>query len=415
MPLNLSPTQIAFNAQGDGKFNVPFERQVKFLRDKLNLPTRHWDDILKSAHDRAFVVAGAMKADLLKDFHDAINRAALKGKSTQWFRQEFDNIVARNGWSGFTGDGTKAGRDWRARVIYQTNLSASYAAGRWAQLNDPDLLKLRPYWRYVHSDSVRHPRPLHLAWGNKPVVLRHNDPWWRTHSPPNGWGCRCRAVAVRADEYKGDPAPDDGTYVYEDRNGVSHTLPEGIDYGWDYAPGAGVDTALRTTVQDKLIRYPAAITRALSRDVNRYINAHEDIAGFAARAMRERNLDETLWLGFVENAEQIKADTSVDLTGYLVLLQAQNARHIEMSRAFDGKGQRPVEPGDFAGVMDVLLNYESAELGKPSLTQNETLVVLGEFGDERMRLVFEILKGKKNRSLTLLSMVVKTQKTGGVQ
>jgi len=125
-------------------------------------------------------------------------------------------------------------------VIYQTNFTASYAAGRWAQLNDPDLLKLRPYWQYVHNDTVQHPRPLHQAWGRKPVVLPPDDPWWRTHFPPNGWGCRCRVVAVRADEYRGAPAPDDGTWTKVDRWGEAHDIPKGIDYGWDYAPGASL-------------------------------------------------------------------------------------------------------------------------------------------------------------------------------
>lgn len=113
----------------------------------------------------------------------------------------------------------------------------STSIGRWAQLNDPDLLKLRPYWKYVHSDTVQHPRPLHLAWGNKPVVLPPDDPWWRTHFPPNGWGCRCRIVAVGAEEYRGAPAPDDGTWSKTDRYGVTHEIPKGIDYGWDHAPG----------------------------------------------------------------------------------------------------------------------------------------------------------------------------------
>ena len=48
-------------------FNTPFAEQIEFFRQKLNLPTEHWDDIMRETHDRAFVVAGAMKADLLDD------------------------------------------------------------------------------------------------------------------------------------------------------------------------------------------------------------------------------------------------------------------------------------------------------------------------------------------------------------
>ena len=35
-------------------------------------------------------------------------------------------------------------------MIFQTNMATSYAAGRWAQINDPDLADFRPYIKY-HS------------------------------------------------------------------------------------------------------------------------------------------------------------------------------------------------------------------------------------------------------------------------
>ena len=94
--------------------------------------------------------------------------------------------------------GSKAGEAWRTRVIYQTNLMTSYAAGRRAQLLDPDLVERRPFWRYVHNDSVTHPRPQHKRWGDMKLTLRHDHPFWETHFPPNGWGCKCRVVAVAA-------------------------------------------------------------------------------------------------------------------------------------------------------------------------------------------------------------------------
>jgi hypothetical protein len=257
MPLKLSPTQIAFNARGDGNFKLPFQEQIDFFRQKLNLPTEHYDDILKAAHDRAFVVARAAKADLLNDLRNVVDKAIADGKTIDWFRKEFSAIVQKHGWEGWTGSDTQAGRDWRTKVIYKTNLSASYAAGRWAQLNDPDLLKSRPFWKYIHNDTVMHPRELHLAWSG--MVLRHDDPWWNTHFPPNGWGCRCRVTAVTADEYKGEPAPDNGTYERVDRNGEVHVIPKGIDYGWDYAPGASLSTPLKAIFDQKISGFPAAI------------------------------------------------------------------------------------------------------------------------------------------------------------
>jgi hypothetical protein len=323
MPLKLSPTQIAFNARGDGKFNKPFTEQADFFRQKLNLPTERWDDILNEAHDRAFVVAGAAKADLLNDLRSAVDSAIAEGKSIQWFRKEFDNIVAKNGWQGWTGEGTKAGRDWRTRVIYQTNLSASYAAGRYRQLTDPDLLKSRPFWKYVHNDTVRNPRPLHQSWSG--TVLRYDDPFWQTHFPPNGWGCRCRITAVRESEYKGHPPPDDGTYLYKSRDGQAHVLPKGIDYGWGYTPGASVGKTMQPFIDNKVAALPKPLADAFKADIAQLAAPKlphvSDVltlpsSGFA-RSAATRTLVEIDAIHTVDNLPTIpvKASTSVRFQG----------------------------------------------------------------------------------------------------
>ncbi|BAK76481.1 Mu-like prophage FluMu F protein gp30 [Pseudogulbenkiania sp. NH8B] len=213
----------------------PWPTQQDYFRQKLNLPTAAWTDIMKQAHDRSFVVAGAMKADLLEDLRQAVDQA-IAGKATLAdFLRQFDDIVAKHGWD------YQGGRDWRTRVIYQTNLSTSYAAGRWQQMTDPDMLKARPYWRYRHSDSVLRPRPQHVSWHG--LILRANDPWWHTHYTPNGWGCQCKVFAVSECELRekyGKSGPDTAPaiqYVEHDTPDGPVQVPEGIDYGWDHAPG----------------------------------------------------------------------------------------------------------------------------------------------------------------------------------
>lgn len=405
MPLILSPTQIAFNAKGDGLFHQPIPAQVDFFRGKLNLPTAHFDDVLKSGHDRGFMVAGAMKADLISDLRGAVDRSIAEGKSFGWFQQNFEAIVKKQGWEGWTGSDSKAGRDWRARVIYQTNMSASYAAGRWAKLTDPELLQVLPYWKYLHNDSVMHPRPLHKAWSG--TVLPANDPWFLTHFAPNGWGCHCRVEAVSASEYHGDPAPDDGTYQVTDRFGVVHTVPNGIDYGWDYAPGAKQDVSLRQSVQDKLIRYKPAITRALTRDVNRYVNANEDVSKFAARVLGNKDVKESLWLGFVENPSVISKAIDFDTTGYLVLLPSDAINHVEKHHKFDGGEQRAATSDDYQQLWRVLAEGDISG-GDDSATGLKRIVAKLNIDGELFRAVFEVRTGRNNRALSLVSLVIRT-------
>ncbi len=218
-------------------FGTPFQEQIDYLLQKLRLPTERWDDIQGAAHDRAFVVAGAAKADLLADLHQAVIKSVEGGAGLQAFRKDFKAIVARHGWTGWTGEGTKEGVAWRTRVIYQTNMATSYAAGRYRQMNDPEVLKLRPYWRYLHSDGALNPRPQHLAWHGLTLLASH--PLWQTHYPPCGHGCQCRVVSVTRKEGEasakaGLDEPPAGWQTINPRTGV----PAGIDKGFDHAPGA---------------------------------------------------------------------------------------------------------------------------------------------------------------------------------
>jgi hypothetical protein len=253
-------------------FGTPFEEQLDFFRQKLNLPTERWDDITLAAHDRAFIVAGAMKADLLADLRGAVDKAIEQGTGLEAFRKDFKAIVAKHGWTGWTGEGTAAGEAWRTKVIYQTNMATSYAAGRYRQLTDPEFLKIRPYWRYKHADWVQNPRMQHVAWNN--LTLPHDHEFWKTHFPPNGWGCHCRVTPVDVSEYEkskaaGQANPPEGWDAIDHRTGA----PVGIAKGFDYAPGESVAPILRPS-GDKMESQQYAVAR-------NYCNALRESSVFA--------------------------------------------------------------------------------------------------------------------------------------
>jgi len=404
--IGVQPTGGAGLAVG---FGTPFEAQIDFLKNKLRLPTERWDDIQRSAHDRAFMVAGAAQADLLHDLHQEVVTAAQQGEGVQAFTKRFRTVVAQHGWTGWTGEGTPEGEAWRARVIYQTNMATSYAAGRYRQMTDPAYVRLRPFWRYLHSDTVMHPRPLHQSWHG--LTLRHDHPFWQSHFPPNGWGCQCRVASVSQAEGEASAQAGLGTPPANWRTTDARSgAPLGIDKGFDYAPGAGVDVPLRTMVQNKLITYPPAIGKALAADVNRYINSTQSAADFVAQVLENGLRRDQLWVGFVETPQALSRATQVDTTGYFVVIPADAPRHVQASHGTDGKGQRPAMPADFEHIGSVLNEADQLKAGSPSRHGHETVVASKRIGDEVYRAVFEVLPGKKNRALALLSLVIKTGK-----
>ncbi|MGV0818860.1 phage minor head protein [Martelella sp. AMO21009] len=179
---------------------------------------------------------------MLADFRKAVEKARAAGTGLKEFRKDFDAIVDRTGWRyNSHGKTEEERRAWRARIIYTTNMRTSYMAGRYKQLTDPDVLKYRPYWKYVHSGAL-HPRKLHLSWNG--LVLAATDPAWRIMFPPNGWGCGCAIEALSERQLKAlgkdgpDPAPDLRAYQDTDpRTGEPETRYPGIDRGWAYNVG----------------------------------------------------------------------------------------------------------------------------------------------------------------------------------
>ena len=211
-----------------------FQQAIDYFRDKVNIKGEAWDSLWQGQHATAFTVAGAMKDDLLCDLRQSVDKAISEGMSLASFRHQFKEIVAKHGWTGFTGEGSKAGMAWRAKVIYDTNMRQAYNAGRWQQLQRFDV------WVYHHGDS-RSPRPAHLSWNG--LALSKDDPWWQTHFPQNGWGCKCRVegyskVRAKLNGIEIGQAPDDGTYEYVNKKtGEVLQVPKGIDPGFDYSVG----------------------------------------------------------------------------------------------------------------------------------------------------------------------------------
>ena len=228
--------------------SLPFREQAEFFRRKLNLPTDAWTDVYTQEHDWAFMVAGANLDAIVADFRAAVDKAITGGSTLEDFRKDFDAIVAKHGWD------YNGGRNWRSRVIYETNLATSFAAGRWEQLQSA------PYWQYEHSDWVEHPRAQHVAWDG--MVLAKDDPVWQVIFPPNGWGCQCKVKGLWARDLAqlGKTGPDPSPQLNWQEQVIGKnspngprtvSVPEGIDPGFEYAPGSSLQ---RAAAQQSLAR-----------------------------------------------------------------------------------------------------------------------------------------------------------------
>jgi SPP1 gp7 family putative phage head morphogenesis protein len=231
-------------------FNLVPQEALAFFRNKGLEARFDWRDMLHEEHDVGFTVAKMLDLDMLAEVKDAVDQAIAEGKSLQWFKDQLKPMLIQRGWWGrqemtdpATGEvrEVQLGSSRRLKIIYDTNLRTSYAAGHWAKVVKN--AKSAPYLMYVAVDDGR-TRPTHRAWDG--MVLRWNDPWWDTHYPPNGWNCRCIVIQLSERDLKRmgksgpDTAPPIDTREWENpRTGEVFQVPKGIDPGWGYHAGKG--------------------------------------------------------------------------------------------------------------------------------------------------------------------------------
>lgn len=233
-------------------FNLPFAEAEDFFRAKLNIPTGAWDELEGAAHAKGFMSAGAYNADLLADLRKMTDKAIAGGMDIREFRQQFRPLVEKYGWQLKGG-----GPAWRSDLIWRTNIQSAYQAGRWQQFEASGI----EYLMYVHNDSVMHPRPAHVALDGK--IFPRTDPFWSRNYPPQGFGCKCRAVAATRAEY-------------EAANPEAKQRPEGwenmADKGWNYNVGQESKKQYTDFFLEKLKKLPPDIAELLRKELDGYLN-----------------------------------------------------------------------------------------------------------------------------------------------
>lgn len=172
---------------------------IEYLERKGFAITWNWHDVSAASHARAFTVAKAARLDVLQDIRNALGDNLEKGQTLRDFQRNLRPTLEAKGWWGrqivVSPDGgaesAQLGSPRRLATIYQTNMQSAYMAGRYAAAYEAR--ETHPYWMYIAvMDGVT--RPSHAALHGK--VFRWDDPIWQHITPPNGYNCRCRIVAL---------------------------------------------------------------------------------------------------------------------------------------------------------------------------------------------------------------------------
>lgn len=154
-----------------------------------------WLDMWQEEHAAAFVVAKAMRKEVLTVLYDGLEQALSEGITQAEFIKRVRPLLQAKDWWGFqettdplTGElkRSELGTPRRLRTIYRVNTTTARAVGRWEHIERTK--DAAPWLMYVDAGDGR-VRHAHKQLNR--VIRRVDDPFWKTFYPPNGWNCRC--------------------------------------------------------------------------------------------------------------------------------------------------------------------------------------------------------------------------------
>ena len=230
---------------------------LAYMASKKLKTSYHWYEVYAQEHNHVFTVAKIMEMDVLNEIHKGILQAIEKGETFEHFKKNILNRLGEKGWGNFSQTDEKTGEtitrlsDSRLKKIYFVNKTQARQKGNWARFEESK--ETFPYLRYRLGASRQH-RESHLRF--KDLVLRVDDPFWDTHMPMNGWGCKCWVQQLTEEQAQEQGISESPKIEYHDwinpATGEIHKVPKGISPGFEYNVGKSQNQNDLATISTKI-------------------------------------------------------------------------------------------------------------------------------------------------------------------
>ncbi len=179
---------------------VPFQEAIDDLLKREPRLAPGWEEAQKVYAEGGFAAARAASENVAQRIQSILGDVLAKGTPAGEAKRRIVEALESG-----KKDALFAGIDpggWTrayADVIFRTNTSSAYSAGRKRQAQDPAVREVIGGWRYQATRDVA-VRPNHKAMHN--VVAHLDDPIWNSLFPPLGYQCRCSPEMVTVDEMR---------------------------------------------------------------------------------------------------------------------------------------------------------------------------------------------------------------------
>jgi hypothetical protein len=202
---------------------VPQDALDFFKRKKLK-PSFSYKEVWAEEHAAAFTVAKIMELDILRHVQDSLTTALAEGQTFETWKKTVAPSLEKSGWSSHVSDKQKPSR---LRLIFETNMRVARAVGQdeRAQRTKKDL----PYFVFEPGPSKIKREEHKALYG---VIRPVDDPFWKEHTPPLGYGCKCRLrqITQREADSKGGvkEPPQEERVEWKLPNGRTTSAPAGV-------------------------------------------------------------------------------------------------------------------------------------------------------------------------------------------
>jgi len=336
------------------------EDAIAFFRQKgFAPPDARFDfrDVWRDQHARSFVVAKAMRQEVLETIRTKLDDALTGGKTLAQFTAGLEPELKRLGWWGqsmerdpLTGElkNVQLGSPRRLEVIFHANMRSAHAAGQWARIQR--VKDAFPFLRYIQIQR-RTKREEHARYHQ--IILPVDHPAWERIFPPNGWFCGCTVQQInqRMMDARGWKVTENFRLeergVLNKRTGEVEPTALGVDPAWDGNPGrawGGMEVSIPST------QPPTRGGYGRIDDANTFANAVVPAHGLPdVRASIDGEISEAAWNYQGSGYREVNQA----LRGEIRFNSAAEATRKGLDRAIDEAAPLPDGTTLYRGLFDV--------------------------------------------------------------
>ena len=182
----------SFGIQDEVIFST-FQEAEEYLQARFNISHDMFVQSSNEIKQYAFSVSSLAREDSLAQLSQKLLESYDEGISFASFKKSLQDGKLNSEIADLT--------DRQLNLIYTQNMNSAYSYGRYQGLIQA--VDIFPNWEYITIGDKR-VRPSHAALNG--TIRKYDDPFWRSHYPPNGYACRC-VVEVSTEDPNGEGIP----------------------------------------------------------------------------------------------------------------------------------------------------------------------------------------------------------------